>query len=488
MGKDKNDQFTKIANEIINEVGGSNNISTVTHCMTRLRFILKDSSIPNDDSLKKIKGVIGVNRSAGQYQIIIGQTVPKVYDTLCKKLGIQKKDGIDENLDIDIPNEKVTFKNIGSIILNKVTGSLTPIIPVLVVSGMFKMLATVLGPLLLGILSENSASFQLFTFVGDAGFYFLPVILGYTSAKQFRVTPVLGILMGAILIHPTLINIVAEGNDFNIFGIPMQLVNYSSSVIPILLCMWILGYVEKFFKQYVPTSLSTIFAPTLSILVMLPISLCILGPLGGWMGNLVNLGFNAANSRGGIISIIAIALIGALWSFMVMTGMHLVLITTMMVVYTQVGYDNFLAPGATAATLAVSGMCLGAALKSRNKEDRSLALGFFIAAFVGGVTEPALYGLAVPKKRPFIGMAIGGFVGGLYGGITHTTSYMMGSPTNFLFFTSFVGPNVTNVINAILTGAIALIVAAIATYIIGIENEPTAKIKENDFILKPAEV
>ncbi|MGF1932659.1 PTS transporter subunit EIIC [Enterococcus casseliflavus] len=487
MGKEKNTQYEDISQEIINGVGGSSNISTVTHCMTRLRFLLKDSSIPNDASVKNIKGVIGVNRSAGQYQIIIGQTVPKVYDSLCSILGIQKIEGIDENIDPNMLTEKITFKNVGSIILNKVAGSLTPIIPVLVVSGMFKMLATVLGPLLLGILSDSSSIYQLFNFVGDAGFYFLPVILGYTSAKQFRVTPVLGILMGAILIHPTLINIVTEGKAFDIFGIPMQLVNYSSSVIPILLSMWILGYVENFFKQYVPSSLSTIFVPTLSILVMLPIALCILGPLGGWIGDLVGLGFNAANSQGGIISILAIALIGAFWSFMVMTGMHLVLITTMMVVYTQVGYENFVSPGAIAATLAVSGMCLGAALRSKNKEDRSLALGFFVAAFVGGVTEPALYGLAVPNKRPFIGLAIGGFIGGLYAGITHTTSYIVGSPSNFLYFTGFVGADISNVINAILTGVIALVSAAVATYIIGVDNADTKKIEE-DIILKPVEV
>lgn len=488
MGKDKNRQFEGMSKEIIDGLGGSSNISTVTHCMTRLRFILKDNSIPNDNHIKTIKGVIGVNRSAGQYQIIIGQTVPKVYDAVCQLLGIQKLASIDENIDPSMVDEKITLKNLGSVILNKVSGSLTPIIPVLVVSGMFKMLATVLGPLLLGVLSVSSNMYQLFTFVGDTGFYFLPVILGYTTAKQFRVTPVLGILMGAILIHPTLINIVTRGTSFDIYGVPMQLVNYSNSVIPIFLCMWILGHVEKFFKQYVPSSLSTIFVPTLSILVMLPIALCVLGPIGGWLGNLVSLGFRAANSQGGVISIMAISLIGALWSFLVMTGMHLVLITTMVVIYTQVGYENFVSPGAVAATLAVSGMCLGVALRSKSKEEKSLALGFFVAAFVGGVTEPALYGLAVPKKRPFVGLMIGGFIGGLYGGITHTTSYIVGSPTNFLYFTGFVGPNISNVVNAILTGVIALVAAAVATYIIGVDDDVTKIIKEENLILKPVEV
>ena len=296
------DNYNNLAREILQAVGGINNISSVTHCMTRLRFTLKDSSIPKDDEVKKIEGVLGVVRAGGQYQIIIGQTVPKVYETLLK-LGNGKIAGsapIDENLDANAQKEKMTFKRGFNIVLNKVAGSLTPTIPILITAAMFKMLAAICGPKILNITPNSSDLYKLFTLVGDAGFYFFPVFLGYTSAKQFKTSPMLGMLMGAILLDPNLVKIVTAGKPFTVYGIPMALTNYGNTLIPILLSVWIMSYVERFFKKYVPTSLSTVFVPTLTIAVMIPITLCVLGPLGGFLGDYICNGLLAFGKLGGV--------------------------------------------------------------------------------------------------------------------------------------------------------------------------------------------
>lgn len=467
------DNYNNLAREILQAVGGINNISSVTHCMTRLRFTLKDSSIPKDDEVKKIEGVLGVVRAGGQYQIIIGQTVPKVYETLLK-LGNGKIAGsapIDENLDANAQKEKMTFKRGFNIVLNKVAGSLTPTIPILITAAMFKMLAAICGPTMLNITLTSSDLYKLFTLVGDAGFYFFPVFLGYTSAKQFKTSPMLGMLMGAILLDPNLVKIVTAGKPFTVYGIPMALTNYGNTLIPILLSVWIMSYVERFFKKYVPTSLSTVFVPTLTIAVMIPITLCVLGPLGGFLGDYICNGLLAFGKLGGVWSILAIAIIGAVWEILVISGMHLVIISTMTLLFAQGGHDNFATLGAVAASMACAGMALGAALRIKGKKNKTLVWGYFISNIIGGVTEPSLYGLALRYKRPFLGMMIGGFAGALYAGITHVTAYVMVPVANFLALTAYVGGSTANIVNGIISGVIALIVAAVATYIIGFGKE-----------------
>lgn len=467
------DDYNNLARKILQAVGGISNISSVTHCMTRLRFILKDSSIPKDNEVKKIDGVLGVVRAGGQYQVIIGQTVPKVYEALLK-LGNGEIAGsapIDENLDSNAPKEKMTFKRGFNIVLNKVAGSLTPTIPILITAAIFKMLAAICGPTMLNITPTSSDLYKLFTLVGDAGFYFFPIFLGYTSAKQFKTSPMLGMLMGAILLDPNLVKIVTAEKPFTVYGIPMTLTNYGNTLIPILLSVWVMSYVERFFKKYIPTSLSTVFVPTLTIAVMIPITLCVLGPLGGFLGDYICNGLLAFGNLGGIWSILAIAIIGALWEILVISGMHLVIISTMTLLFAQGGHDNFATLGAVAASMACAGMALGAALRIKGKKNKTLVWGYFISNIIGGVTEPSLYGLALRYKRPFLGMMIGGFAGALYAGITHVTAYVMVPVANFLALTAYVGGSTANIVNGIISGVIALIVAAVATYIIGFGKE-----------------
>ncbi|WP_311406755.1 PTS transporter subunit EIIC [Liquorilactobacillus uvarum] len=469
--KRKKDEFKTMGVEILKKIGGKENVASVTHCMTRLRFNLKDMSFPNDNEVKKIRGVLGVMRAGGQYQVVIGQTVNEVYDEVVASGNLKQDKPIVEERVQNTEKVKMTWKSVGSTILNKIAGSLTPIIPMLVAASMFKMLVAVFGPNMFNVISENSDVYKLFSLVGDAGFYFFPIIIGYTSAKQFKTSPILGMFLGAIMLDPNLTSIVNAKKAFTVFGIPMQLVNYSSTVVPILLSVWIMSYVEKFFNKKIHSSIRTVFAPTLTIFVMLPISLCFIGPLGGFLGNYICNGILAFGRMGGFPAIIGIALIGAFWELLVITGMHLVMISAMMLLFAQKGYDNFVSLGSAAASLSVSGMCLGAALRLKNKEERSLALSYLVAGIIGGVTEPALYGIAIRYKKPFIGMMIGGFFGGLYAGSTHLTAYVLVPIANFLALSRYVGGTTTNIINGILSGVIAFAVAAIATYILGLDTE-----------------
>lgn len=485
MVKSKEQTNRIIAQKVLQAVGGSTNVESVTHCMTRLRFMLKDNSLPDDQAVSQIAGVIGVRRSAGQYQVIIGQTVGLVYDQLCQIANLQTTPPIAENLDTKTTRPKLTWKSIGTMIMNKLAGCLTPLIPVLVAASMFKMFAAVLGPSMLKVLSVNSDTYRLFTFVGDAGFYFFPILIGYTSSKQFHTQPLVSMFLGAIMLHPTLVKMVTTGKNFSVFGLHMPLVNYSATIIPIILSVWLMSYVERFFKKFIPASLSTIFVPTLTIIVMLPVTLCIVGPAGGFIGKYICDTIIGFGKLGGIWSILAIAIIGAVWELLVMTGMHLVLISAMMMVIAQNGFDNFTLLGSLAASMSVAGMCIGAALRLKDKDQKALAWSYFIASFIGGVTEPALYGIAVRYKRSFFGMMIGGFCGGLYAAICHIKGYVLVPVANFMSLTAYVHNDPTNLINGIVSGVIAIVVAAIATYLIGFQSKDNSDTKISE--LKPVE-
>jgi PTS system beta-glucosides-specific IIC component len=468
----KQEQIRKTAEQILNAVGGKNNVGHVTHCMTRLRFNLKDESVPNQEEIKKIPGVIGVMDAGGQYQIIIGQTVEQVYNSIVE-IGDFKQDSLGSELGKS-QKKKKTIGSIGKGILDGLAGCLTPLIPLLMAASMFKLLVAVLGPSMLNVISEGSDISTLLTFVGDAGFYFFPIIVGYTAAKKFGATPVIAMFLGGIMLHPTFVGMALEGKAFTVFGIPAQVQNYGSSILPIIASVWVMSYIEKFFKKYLPTTIKTIFAPALTIFVMLPISLVVLGPAGAWVGAYISKGLLGMSDLG--FGFVAVAIIAALWQFLVISGMHLVMISTLILVMAQNGQESLILPAAIASSMAVAGMCLGVALRMKNKEERALSFSYLIAGAIGGVTEPGMYGLAIRFKRPFIGLMIGSFVGGLYAGLTKVTAYALIPVANVLCGLSFVGGPTGNLINGIISMVIAFIVAAIASYFLGVKEEnPTTQ-------------
>lgn len=464
----KQEEANKIAIEILDKIGGKDNISKVLHCVTRLRFNLKDKSLAEVSDIENIKGVFGTMEAGGQLQIIIGPDVENVYDEVIRIANIKSPDSINIK---EMEKKKITIKSVLNGILDGISGSMAPVIPVIVTCAFFKIITALCGPDMLNLISSESDLFTLFTFVGDAGFYFFPVIIGYSAAKKFDVLPVLGILMGCILMHPTFIQMAYEGTAFTVYGIPCNVQNYESSILPIIMSVWVMSYILNFFNKYLPTSIKSVFAPGFTIAIMLPIALCILGPAGAYLGTYI---VNGLFGLQGIVGFLGIAIIAAVYPLLVITGMHMILITALFQVFATNGFDGFASVSLTIASFSVMGVAIGAALRIKNKEQKALATQFAITAVIAGTSEPTLYGICTRYKKPFIGLIVGGFAGGLYAGMTGVISANLVPSTNFFAALAFLGDSQMNFINGIIGCIIAVIVATAITYFFGFDKDELA--------------
>jgi PTS system beta-glucosides-specific IIC component len=395
MADDKN---AAIAAAVLQGVGGKENVTRVVHCMTRLRFTLKDTTKADTDAIEKTPGVLGVKEVGEQYQVIIGQNVPKVYDALCAEGGFAKEDAIDENLDDGSDKKKLTWKTVGTNILDYLSGTMVQMIPLMIAAAMFRCVNSIFGPTMLNWYTSDSNIYILFNAVYQAGFYFMPIYLGYAAAKKLGVSQVIGMLIGGILIAPSLVELA--GQPLTVYGIPTTIYNYAQTVLPIILSVWVMSYVERFFNKYIPESLSTIFVPVLTVAVMVPLELCFLAPLGNYLSYGLAAALSFINGFGGAV---AMAVCGALWEFFVMTGMHVVIGTLRSAMIIQDGSVNGVFIAERFATVAVWGKAFGAFLRIKDKDEKNLAFSYFLSGIVGGVTEPALYGLAFRHKRTFVG-------------------------------------------------------------------------------------
>ncbi len=456
------DNFQLIAKNILQEIGGVANISNMTHCMTRLRFNLKDQSLVNDDAVKRIKGVIGVNHSGEQYQIIIGQTVDKVFVELGNLTGFNQVDASEVNQ----AKEKLTIKTVLTKTLDYLSGSMTPMIPAMITAAMFKTLQVVFGPSLLNLISDKSDFFILTGALYNAFFYFLPIFLGFTAAKKLGVNQVMGLYIGALLVVPDLVTLAEK--PITIYGfIPAVLHNYAQTVLPAVLSIWVMGYVEKFFKRIIPAVLSTIFVPFLTMVVMTPIILMGLAPIGNIFGQWIGTGLI---SFGGIGGFLAVAVVAALWELLVMTGMHMVLITFALTGLMTNGVDHFVMVAAILATWATFGLALGAALRIKDKEEKALTFGYVISGLIGGVTEPTIYGVMLKYKRTIAILSLGGFIAGTYAGLTKVGLYVAGA-SNFLSVVGYFAGGSSNIINGLVATAIAFFGTAVLTYFFGFTKD-----------------
>ena len=465
----------QIAKDVLAAVGGKENVTNLIHCVTRLRFSLKDESIPDVDAIKKIPGVIGAQWSGGQFQVIIGQNVTKVYDETLK-LGIGGGGAIDVD-EGDAKKFEWTPANIGNTILNYLSKTMVALLPIMMGGAFFRVIATVMGPLMFNVWAEDSQIYQLFyTWMYNAAFYFMPVYLGYSAAVQLNCSKMLGMFMGGILICPDLVALAQTGEvtSMSVMGIPAPVANYAQTVLPIILCMPVLAQVEKLMKKIVPDMLSTVFVPFLTMLVMVPVAYCALAPIGNWMGDLVG---NALFSFGEFGGFFAVAIIGALWSFLVMTGMHQVLIVLAITQIMSGVPDGAVMVGGSIAQWATWGMAFGAFLKLQEKNEKMAQLGFALSGIIGGVTEPEIYGTGFKYMRPLAGMVAGGFVGGALAGIFGVKVYMMGA-TNVLGVLGYVdtmGDNPNSFMMGCIASVVAFAVSAAVVFFFGFTKEQLAE-------------
>nr|WP_239461095.1 PTS transporter subunit EIIC [Faecalicoccus acidiformans] len=355
---------------------------------------------------------------------------------------------------------------------------LMPLIPMLIAASLFKTIAAIIGPDMLGLVNAESDLYVLFSFVGDAGFYFFPIMIGYTASKYFGCNPILGMFLGAIMLHPTFVALAQGEEAFTVYGIPCHVQNYSSSIIPIMLSVFVFSYIERFFNKRIPEALSAVFSPMLAVAVMLPIMLCVLGPIGSIVGEYISIGLIALGNMGGIMTVFAMMLIAALWEYIVMAGMHWLFITTIFMIIADQGMETVVAPSVLLAAFTVGGMCLGATMRLHGKEQKALGISYLIAQMVGGVTEPGLYGIGVRYKRPFIGMMAGGLAAGLFAAIVGLKVYNFLPVASFLALLGFIGPDMMNMVFAIIGAILAFVVSAIVTYLLGVDESLAAE-KEN---------
>lgn len=460
----------KTATDVLAAVGGKDNVTNLIHCVTRLRFSLKDESIPDPDAVKKVPGVIGAQWSGGQFQVIIGQNVTKVYDE-CVRLGVGGAGAIDVD-EGDLAKFEWTPQNVGNAIINYLSKSMVALIPIMMGGAFFRVIAMIFGPMMLGLWTEDSQAYQLFnTWIYNAAFYFLPIYLGYSAAKTLNANTMLGMFMGGILIVPELVALAGAGEatTMSVYGIPAPVVSYAQTVLPILLCVPALNQVEKLMKRIVPDMLSTVFVPFLTMLIMIPVGYCALAPIGNTLGTLLGDGLFAFGNATGFVGV---AVIAALWEFLVMTGMHQVLITLGITqVLTNPAGDAAVMVGGSIAQWATWGMAFGAFLRLREKDEKMAQLGYSISGFIGGVTEPALYGTGFKYTRCLAGMVIGGAVGGALAGLFGVHVYMLGA-TNVLGALGYGSPdNPSSLPMGIVASVVAFAVAAAVTYLFGFTKE-----------------
>lgn len=422
MGK-----YHELAKEIVKYVGGKENISGLVHCITRLRFTLKDESKAKDDVLKAMEGVVTVMKSGGQYQVVIGNHVPEVFEDVMELIGLQEGDssGGDEKKGRLLDRA-----------IDVVSGIFQPILGIMAACGMLKGLNTLL--VALGLYSAECGGYLIINAAGDALFTFLPLFLGYTAAKKFGLKPMLGLAIGAAMCYPGIqagtlsagmepMYSLLDGTMFaspvyiNFFGIPVISVDYTGTVIPVILAVWFASKCEKFFNKLIPDLVKFFFVPMLTLLVTLPVSVIFLGPVATFGSTLIS---EFTLTIRGFSPLLAGAIVGLTWQILVIFGMHWGFIPVYINNVMTLGYDNVMMPF-FACTFATSAVVLAIFFKTKDKKLREMAIPNFISG-IFGVTEPAIYGILLPLKKPFIISCIAGGIGGAFYGHFNFRKFILG--------------------------------------------------------------
>lgn len=452
--------YSALAQSIVSNVGGKDNIAHIMHCYTRLRFNLKDTGLADLDKIKALD-VIGAQFSGDQLQIIIGNDVDEVYGAILEKSGAEREDQVEEHLD-DESNKKLTPKTVFDGVVDAVVGCIIPMLPILIGSGIIQAIVLILEHL--GILAADSGTAVTLTFVANSAFYFMPVIVGGFAAKKFGANVAIGMMLGGVLIHPTFVSLVSQGTLGDIFGIPIYSASYSSTIFPIILSVWVTSYVEKFFAKHSPKSMRYIIEPVLTLLVMAPLTLCALAPLGA----IISVGFAQAMTWFyKVFGVVAVAALCAIIPYVVMLGMHVGTIPISVATIAATGMDKLIMPAFFISNFTQGAACLAVGVKSKDKDIRSLAFTSAFSDVVPGVSEPGMYGITLRYKTPMYGAMIGAAVGGLYFGLMGVGEFAFVAP-NIFAFAAFVGGAgfETNLINAVIGVILGFIVAFVATMVL----------------------
>jgi len=482
-------KYENLAKEILENVGGKENINSLTHCVTRLRFRLKDESKANDEALKNNPGVVTVMKSAGQYQVVIGNHVPLVYADVCELAGISNGT---QQVEDEAP------QGLFNKLIDIISGCFQPILGPLCAAGIIKGLNALLV-FILGSSFSNSGTYMILNAIGDSIFNFLPIILGYTAAKKFNVNVIVGMIIGATLCYPTIQTdtLSAAGKAIGtlpfigsyytkFIGIPFVSGNYTSTVVPVICIVALAAQIQKIAKKFVPEMLQNFFVPFFVLIISLPIGLLVIGPVVSLLTTVLSNMFAGLYAFSPIVTAFVI---GALWQCLVIFWLHWALVPMAMVNIGNLGYDTIL-PGMLGTTFAATGVLAAMYLKLKDENKKALAIPGVISAFCG-VTEPAIYGFLLPEKTPFVFSCIGGAVGGAIMGTVAAKQYVIGG-LGIFSVVNYISPkgNATGMIVSLIAGAVSLVVGFVLTMIFyktndqQVENKEVTKLEE-ETILSP---
>lgn len=482
-------KYDGLARIIIQNVGGKSNIISVAHCITRLRFKLKDESKANKEVLESTDGVIKVMQAGGQYQVVIGNQVNDVYDAVLEVGHLAAAGAVDEEGNAVEETSGGGKKSPVSLLIDVISGTLQPTLGVMAATGIIKGLLALFD--FLGLIPAASGTYQVWYAVADGFFYFMPIVLGYTAAKKFKVNEFIGMAIGIALCYPAMVNSTAgtvlgtvfTGTAFEMsyyltfFGIPviMPASGYTSSVVPIILAVAIAAPLEHWLKKVIPDVIKLFVVPFVTLIVMVPLTYLVIGPIASILCSILSLFFNAIYSIPVVGGLIGGVLIGAFWQVLVIFGLHWSLVPLAMINYSLLGYDFILSPY-FCVSFAQTFVVLAIVLKTKDEKLKKIAIPAFISG-IFGVTEPAIYGVTLPKKTPFIYSCIAGAIGGAFTGLMRTRSYSIGGLglfglPSFIDTTGVMG--LTNMIYILIATLIASVAGFAMTYVL-YKDEPAKK-------------
>ncbi|CYX74560.1 beta-glucoside-specific PTS transporter subunit IIABC [Streptococcus suis] len=447
-------KYKNTALAILGAVGGEKNVLRATHCVTRLRLELKDENIVSDERVKSISGVIGIMKKNGQYQIILGNDVANYYKEFTA-LGKFDSDSV----------QQLKKANVLEQVIEYIAGSMTPLIPAMLGGGMIKVLVIVLP--MLGLLKADSQSISFLAFFGDAPYHFMPIFLAYSASQKLKVTPALAMSVAGILLHPNFVQMVSSGDPLHFLGAPVTPASYGSSVIPILIMVWLMKYIEAVFNKVTPAVTKSFLQPTLVLLVSGFIALVLVGPLGVIVGEGLS---QLVEQMHGVAGWLTLAVLGAIMPFIVMTGMHWAFAPIFLAASIATP-DVLILPAMLGSNLAQGAASIAVAFKSKNSNTKQIAFAAGFSALFAGVTEPALYGVTLKYKKPLYAAMIGGGLAGLFVGLTGVKAYLFAVPSLIALPQFIYSEAASNITNAMIAAAISIIVTFIFAYFLGIDEE-----------------
>ncbi|MGO2154321.1 MAG: beta-glucoside-specific PTS transporter subunit IIABC [Serratia proteamaculans] len=447
--------YKQLGLEILARVGGKANVSKLTHCATRLRMEFNDDSKVEAKAIEALPGVISVVERGGQFQIVVGNNVQQTFRALQKEIGDLS----------DRQSEKKSQARGGVIsqIISVISTTFTPVIPAITGAGMIKALLAILK--LTGTIDAASPTYHLLDTIADAAFFFLPVLLAYGAAIKFECNPILAMTIAGVLLHPNLAQMLAAGTPIDFIGIPVRMADYAGSVLPIIFTVWLMSYIERFAEKVSPTMIKFFTKPMIILLVTAPLALVVVGPFGIFLNDLVAAGATIVDGKA---SWLIPMLMGGLQPFLVITGTAWAMTPIATGQLSKNGFEMINGPGMLASNIAQGAATLCVAFRTKNKNLRQLASSAGFTALLG-ITEPSLYGVTLKLRRPLIAAMIGGGCAGIYAGLSGLVRYAFVSP-GLAALPAFIGENPMNIVHALVTCAIAIVVTFALTWILGFED------------------